>query len=241
MTRGLAARVAAVFLALRAVTAVIILFAVDDQVPVDSWTGPSVDYFDMTVLWDGSWYRTVAEHGYPQVLPLDHERPPVAEPVGVLPALPLASRGLMGLTGLGFPVVASMRAGVWARGGAAHGRAADRPGGLPGRAGHGGGVGGVPAAVSLQLAYTESLAMLVLCGFLWAVIRRRWAVTAALALVLGLTRPSRCTARGGGRGALRPLAGRAEQPVARGEYAAGAGAIVACGVSGWSGRRSPGR
>ena len=46
-----------------------------------------------------------------------------------------------------------------------------------------------PAAVSLQLAYTESLAMLVLCGFLWAVIRQRWAVTAALALVLGLTRP----------------------------------------------------
>ena len=53
MTRGLAARVAAVYLALRAVTAVIILFAVDDQVPVDSWTGPSVDYFDMTVLCDG--------------------------------------------------------------------------------------------------------------------------------------------------------------------------------------------
>ena len=235
MTRGLAARVAAVYLALRAVAAVIILFAVDDQVPVDSWTGPSVDYFDMTVLWDGSWYRTVAEHGYPQVLPLDPTSGhPSQNPWAFYPLFPLVSRGLMGPTGLGFPVVASMLALVCGLGAALlmAGLLTDRVGSRVALA-----TVAVwaafPAAVSLQLAYTESLAMLVLCGFLWAVIRRRWAVTAALALVLGLTRPI----------ALPLLAvvavalfvrwrGRAEQPVARGEYAAGAGAIVACGVSG---------
>jgi hypothetical protein len=90
-----------------------------------------------------------------------------------------------------------------------------------------------PSAVSLQLSYTESLAMLVLCGFLWAVMRQRWAVAAGLALVLGLTRPI----------ALPLLAvvavalavrwrRRRECPVSGGEYLAGAGALVACAVSG---------
>jgi hypothetical protein len=46
-----------------------------------------------------------------------------------------------------------------------------------------------PAAVSLQLAYTESLAMLVLCLLLWALLRRQWFAVGALALLLGLTRP----------------------------------------------------
>jgi hypothetical protein len=46
-----------------------------------------------------------------------------------------------------------------------------------------------PAAVSLQLAYTESIAMLVLCALLWAVMRRAWIASAGLVLLLGLTRP----------------------------------------------------
>ena len=189
----------------------------------------------MTVLWDGSWYRTVAEHGYPHVLPLDPTSGHVSQNAWAFyPLFPLASRGLMALTGLGFPVVASMLSLVCGLGAALlmAGLLTDRVDSRVALA-----TVAVwaafPAAVSLQLAYTESMAMLVLCGLLWAVIRQRWAVTAALALVLGLTRPI----------ALPLLAvvavalfvrwrGRAEQPVARGEYAAGAGAIVACGVSG---------
>ena len=79
----------------------------------------------------------------------------------------------MGLTGLGFPVVASMLALVCGLGAALlmAGLLADRVGARVALA-----TVAVwaafPAAVSLQLAYTESLAMLVLCGFLWAVIRR---------------------------------------------------------------------
>lgn len=235
MMRTLTARVALVYLALRAVTALLLVLASRDQVVMLDWTGPTVEPIDMTVLWDGSWYRHIAEHGYPHALPVDAASGHVAQNAWAFyPLFPLLARMLMSATGLGFPVVASMLALVCGLGAALlmAGLLTDRVGSRVALA-----TVAVwaafPAAVSLQLAYTESLAMLVLCGFLWAVIRRRWAVTAALALVLGLTRPI----------ALPLLAvvavalfvrwrGRAEQPVARGEYAAGAGAIVACGVSG---------
>jgi len=235
VTRGLAVRAAAIYLALRAVSAAIILFAVDEQVPVDSWTGPSVDYFDMTVLWDGSWYRTVAEDGYPPTLPLDPTSGrPSQNAWAFYPLYPLLARGLMGLTGLSFPVVASTLALVCGLG-----AAVVMAGLLAERVGSRVALGAVaawaafPAAVSLQLSYTESLAILVLCGFLWAVMRQRWAVAAALALVLGMTRPI----------ALPLLAvvavalgarwrSRRERPVGTGEYLAGAGALVACAASG---------
>ena len=235
MTRGLAARAAAVYLALRAVSAVIVLLAVNDQVPVDSWTGPDVDYFDMTVLWDGSWYRTVAEQGYPPELPLDPTSGrPSQNAWAFYPLYPLLARGLMGVTGLGFPVVASTLALVCGLGAALL-----MAGLLAERVGQRVALATVavwaafPSAVSLQLSYTESLAMLVLCGFLWAVMRQRWAVAAGLALVLGLTRPI----------ALPLLAvvaialvarwrRRRESPVSGGEYLAGAGALAACAVSG---------
>jgi hypothetical protein len=235
VTRGLAARVAAIYLALRAVTVAIILLAVDDQVPVDSWTGPNVDYFDMTVLWDGSWYRTVAEDGYPVPLPLDPTSGrPSQNAWAFYPLYPLLARGLMGLTGLSFPVVASTLALVCGLGAAVvmAGLLAERVGSRVALAAVAVWAA-FPAAVSLQLSYTESLAMLVLCGFLWAVTRQRWAVAAGLALVLGMTRPI----------ALPLLVvvvvallarwnGRRERPVGSREYLAGAWALAACGISG---------
>ena len=63
--RTLGVRVALVYLALRAVSAVLLVLASRDQVVMPDWTGPTVEPIDMTVLWDGSWYRYIAEHGYP--------------------------------------------------------------------------------------------------------------------------------------------------------------------------------
>ncbi len=124
------------------------------------------------------------------------------------------------------------RAGLRARGGAAHGRAADRRVGSRVALATVAVWAAFPAAVSLQLAYTESLAMLVLCGFLWAVIRQRVDRHAALALVLGLTRPIALPLLAVVAVALFVLAGSGRAARREGEYAAGAGAIVACGVSG---------
>ena len=103
MSRALALRAAGVYLVLRAVTTVMLMMAVGRQVPVESWTGPTVDYFDMTVLWDGSWYRTIAEQGYPHQLPLDPvSGTPSQNAWAFYPLFPMLSRGLMGLTGLSF-------------------------------------------------------------------------------------------------------------------------------------------
>jgi hypothetical protein len=235
VSRSLALRAAAVYLVLRAVTTVMLLLAVDRQVPVLSWTGPTVDYFDMTVLWDGSWYRTVAEQGYPSELPLHPvSGTPSQNAWAFYPLFPLLARGFMGLTGASFPVVASTLALVCGLGAAVlmAGLLAER---VQGRVALAAVAvwAAFPASVSLQLAYTESLAMLVLCGFLWAVLRQRWAAAAALVLVLGLTRPIALPAAAVVVVALlvRWQARRARR-ITPGEYAAGATALVACGVSG---------
>ena len=88
--------------------------------------------------------------------------------------------------------------------------------------------GAFPAAVALQIAYTEAIAMLVLCAVLWALVRRNWIVVGALGLLLGVTRPIAV-----------PVAvvvavllwlrwrRRAADPIDGGEYAAGAFALVA--------------
>src|SRR5690606_20410254 len=46
-----------------------------------------------------------------------------------------------------------------------------------------------PAAPTLQIAYTESLAALLLCVVLWLLSRERWVVAGVVALLTGLARP----------------------------------------------------
>ena len=189
--RTLTARVVLVYLALRAVSAVLLVLASHDQVVMLDWTGPTVEPIDMTVLWDGSWYRYIAEHGYPRVLPVDAASGHVAQNAWAFyPLFPLLARMLMTATGLGFPVVASSLSLVCGLGAAViMGRL------LAERVGDRAALatvavwGAFPAAVALQIAYTEAIAMLVLCALLWALIRRNWIATGVLALLLGVTRP----------------------------------------------------
>src|SRR5690606_16743339 len=60
-----------VYAAARVVTTAFVLQASERQVPYLPWTGANgVDLLDMSVLWDGSWYRVIAEEGYPSELPV---------------------------------------------------------------------------------------------------------------------------------------------------------------------------
>jgi hypothetical protein len=231
--RTLTGRVAVVYLALRAVSAVLLVLASRDQVVMPDWTGPSVEPIDMTVLWDGSWYRHIAEHGYPHQLPVDPGSGRVAQNAWAFyPLFPLVARLLMSVTGLGFPVVASALSLLCGLGAALiMGRLlAERVGNRVALAT----VavwGAFPAAVALQIAYTEAIAMLVLCALLWALARRQWFATGLLALLMGVTRPIAV-----------PVAvmvavllwlrwrRRATDPVPGTEWAAGAFALVASGV-----------
>ena len=230
MMRTLAVRVTLVYLALRAVSAVLLVLASRDQVVMPDWTGPTVEPIDMTVLWDGSWYRSIAQDGYPHVLPVDPGTGRVSQNAWAFyPLFPLLARLLMSVTRLGFPVVASTISLLCGLGAALiMGRLlAERVG--PRVALATVAVwGAFPAAVSLQIAYTEAIAMLVLCALLWALTRRSWVMTGALALVLGVTRPIAVPVA-----VVVALAlvlrwrRRATDPMEPGEYAAGAFALVA--------------
>ncbi|GAB3068754.1 hypothetical protein [Pedococcus soli] len=191
LLRSLTVRTALVYLALRAVSGLLLVLASRDQAVMPDWTGPTVEPIDMTVLWDGSWYRNVAEQGYPNPLPVDQASGHVAQNAWAFyPLFPLLARMLMSATGLGFPVVASTLALL-----AGLGASVLMARLLAEKVGDRVALGAVavwaafPAAVSLQLAYTESLAMFVLCGLLWALVRRSWGMVAGLSLLLGLTRP----------------------------------------------------
>ncbi|HET6667661.1 MAG TPA: hypothetical protein VFG98_10310, partial [Intrasporangium sp.] len=90
-----------------------------------------------------------------------------------------------------------------------------------------------PASVTLQLAYTESLAMLLLVAYLLALARERWLVAAGIVVLVGLTRPIAVPL-----GIVTLVAlwlrwrARENRPIERQEYAAGLASLVACGVAG---------
>ncbi|MDQ1536370.1 MAG: hypothetical protein QOE58_763 [Actinomycetota bacterium] len=189
MTRTFITRVLAAYALCRGFSVVLLAIVSRYQAPV-GWTGPHPDYFSMTVLWDGFWYRQIAEIGYPTTLPIDAATGVVQENAWAFyPAFPMMSRFLMRVTGLGFPVVASTLALLL-------GFAAAVVMGLLLRDRVGPKVAlaavavyaACPVSPSFQIAYTESLAILLLCAFLWAVGRERWLITAGLALLIGLSR-----------------------------------------------------
>ena len=189
MRRSFVLRVLAAYGLCRAFSAVLLIIVARYQAPT-VWTGPHPDYFSMTVLWDGSWYGQIAQFGYPSSLPIDSFTGAVQENAWAFyPAFPMMSRVLMNATGLGFPVVASTLALLL-------GFAAAVLMGLLLRDRVGPKVAlaavvvfaACPVSPSLQIAYTESLAILLLCGFLWAIGRERWILAAALALLIGLSR-----------------------------------------------------
>lgn len=189
MRRSFILRVLAIWALCRTFSVVLLTVVSRYQAPVD-WTGPHPNYFSMTVLWDGFWYRLIAESGYPPALPLDAATGAVQQNAWAFyPAFPMMSRLLMKVTGLGFPVVGSTLALLLGFGAAVVMGLLLRD-----RVGPTVALAGVavyaacPVSPSFQIAYTESLAILLLCGFLWAVSKERWVVTAGLALLVGLSR-----------------------------------------------------
>jgi hypothetical protein len=189
MRRAFIPRVLAVCATCRTFSVVLLTIVSRYQAPV-AWTGPHPDYFSMTVLWDGFWYRQIAEVGYPSVLPINPATGAVQQNAWAFyPTFPMMSRLLMKVTGLGFPVVGSTLALVLGFGAAVVMGLLLRD-----RVGPKVALAAVavyfacPVSPSFQIAYTESLAMLLLCGFLWAISKEHWMVTAALALLIGLTR-----------------------------------------------------
>lgn len=172
----------AVYVASRVVTAVFMVAA--------AGPGGRSGYADLATTWDGAWYEKIATSGYPSVLPLDAEGQVAENPWAFSPVYPLLVRALMALTSLGYSVVAPTLSLVLGAAAvvvlfALLERAVSRQYACA----------GVillctfMAAPVLQIAYTESLALLLLAGAFLLLLKRHYLAVAVLLLLLALTRP----------------------------------------------------
>lgn len=173
----------------RAWGALLIARAAREQQP-SVWTGPRSNYFDMAQLWDGQWYKIIAESGYPVPLPVDQFGVVQQNAWAFFPGFPYTVKAVMGLTGLPFSVAAvalNLVLGACAvvvvlqvlR------RVAGRRLGVSGAIL----LSAFPAAPALQIAYSESLALLLLALSTRWLLERRYLVAGVGVLLLALTRP----------------------------------------------------
>lgn len=153
-------------------------------------TNPDLSgFWQVATNWDGQWYRLIAEHGYPARLPLangavEHNA------WAYYPLYPMISRAVTAVTGVAFSYVAPVLSTIFGAGAVVvlHRlfRATSSP--LVARSGV------VTLCVWLtapvmHLAYTESLALLLLGLWFLALHRHRYWTVVAVGLLIGLTRP----------------------------------------------------
>lgn len=206
----------------------------------------SPGYGDLVTVWDGGWYRRIADHGYPLPLPIDGDTGEITFSAWAFyPLFPYAVRSLTAL-GLPFPVAAqvlNLAAAavavllIW-RLLSARADVLTRPSDSPLYQRMAVLATAVwcfyPATAVLQIAYSEALAAALLAGFLLALTQRRYVWGAVLLLLLGL---SRGVAPALGVVVLVHLVvrGREERrlgiPLLIGQRASAAGLLLATGVS----------
>ncbi|GEA79898.1 hypothetical protein [Cellulomonas uda] len=188
-------QVLAVYALARGLTAVLVLQAAAHQ-GATPWADAHPSYAQMTGLfWDAGWYHRIADEGYPDTLPVDEAGRVQQSAWAFFPLYPMLVRGLMAVTTLGWEVVApttSLLLGAAAmllvHRAVAHGapRACAAWPGLP--------LATVvlvavfPTSPVLQVAYTESLALLLVAAALLLLVRRHYLECAGVLVLLGLTR-----------------------------------------------------
>lgn len=161
------------------------------------WTDASPSYAEYTgAMWDATWYRQIAESGYPDTLPRGEAGDVQQNAWAFYPLYPLLARGLMALTGLGWNVVAPTLSLVLGAGAmlviyqlirAAVPQTAERRPGLPLAT-----VAVTSTFVSapvLQVGYTESLALLLIALALLLLVRRHYLAAIPVVIALGFARP----------------------------------------------------
>lgn len=223
-----------VYTVLRLFSTGVLLWIADSQQDPVVFTGERPRYFDLAVLWDGKWYQRIAEEGYPAALPRSDDGLVRQNEWAFYPMFPYLARMVMAGSGWSFPVAATVVATVLG-----YAAAVVMAVLLRDRVGPAVAVAAVslfaafPASPTLQVAYTESLAVLLLCLSLWLIGRERWLAAAAVALLTGLARPIALPL---GLVALVAVLirwrGRRERPVTGAEGLRMVSALAACAASG---------
>ncbi|WP_240322582.1 hypothetical protein [Austwickia chelonae] len=226
--------VLSIYIAARTFSAVLLVILTRYQAAV-AWTGPEVNYGTIVGLWDAGWYQEIATKGYPVTLPRDPVTGELQQnPWAFYPLFPMMTKLLMALSGAPFPITGAVLAFVL--GGAAAVAMAlllrDRLGRSAATAAVAVWATCAPSPV-LQVAYTESLAILLLVLVLRHLDRERWWWAAGTAFMTGLARPIAVPL---GLVALVAVVirwrARRARPISRQEYLGMLGALGGCGLAG---------
>ncbi|AZZ50468.1 hypothetical protein [Rathayibacter rathayi] len=183
-------RVLAVYVLTRVVTTVILLWFAAEQL-ANPWTGPSPSYSAFASLWDGRWYEVIAAGGYPTSLPIAQTGHVRENAWAFMPLYPGVVKVVMSVTSLPW-APAAVTVSVLCGAGAClvlyrlfrHSLGESQS------------LMAVllfcvaPTSPLLQLAYAESLGMLLTAVVLLLLVRRRWLAVVPVVLLLSLTRPS---------------------------------------------------
>ncbi len=226
----------------RAWSAVVLLAVAQRQV-ANLWTPASPSYPEFTgLMWDASWYRGIAEDGYPPALPTGPDGVVQQNAWAFFPLFPVLVRGVTAVTAAPWHVAAPVLALVLGAAAMLCVHVAVRAGAPRAVAAWPGlplatvaVVAMAPASPVLQVAYTESLALLLVAGTLALVLRGRYLAAAGTVLALGLTRavalPVAVVVVVHAVARLR-AAGRGGAPVTRAQAISLGGLLVAAAVSG---------
>ncbi len=226
--------VVALYTVFRLVTTGILLWVIEAEQDPRIYSGERPRYFDFATLWDGAWYRRIAEEGYPDHIPVGPTGEVRQNPWAFYPMFPMLARGLTAVSGWSFEITGTLVAVLLGYAAALViavllrqqvGAAAALAGVAV--------VAAFPTAPTLQVAYTESLAMLLLATVLLLLSRRRWGAAGIVAVLTGLARPIALPL---GLVALVAVVlrwrRRAEDPLGRGELWRMLWALAGCGISG---------
>ena len=178
----------AVYAVARLVSLVVLQSAAARQT-ANLWTGADPSYSEFAGIWDGEWYRRIAMDGYPVPLPRDDAGDPVQSAWAFFPAYPFLVRAVMALLGTSWTLTAPLVSLLL---GAAAAVVVHRLFVLA--AGPRAALVGLvlvvtfPTSPVLQLAYTESLALLLVASGLHLLTTRRYLAAVPVVALLGLTR-----------------------------------------------------
>ncbi|MEN9751188.1 MAG: hypothetical protein RLZZ600_235 [Actinomycetota bacterium] len=178
-----------VFIAGRVISTAMLIWFADHQLAND-WTGAHPNFGDFSSIWDGRWYNLIAENGYPTILPHDAEGHVQQNSWAFLPLYPALCKLFMVLTGLDWNTVAISVSVIAAFGATliiyklfAHFLQVQQA------------FFAIilfsvaPVAPIYQVAYAESLQLLLIATALLLLVRRQYLWIIPVAILLGFTRP----------------------------------------------------
>ena len=181
--------VSLVFLAGRVVSTLMLIWYAQHQ-GANPWTGPHPSLGDFSSIWDGRWYNLIAQAGYPKILPHDPSGHVVENSWAFLPLYPVLTGLLMSVTGWDWNT-AAITVSVMSCFGATLVIYRLFARFLPQRQASFAIVlfSFAPVAAVYQVAYAESLQLLLIAVALLLLVQRRYLWIAPVVVLLGLTRP----------------------------------------------------